>query len=247
MNILVRIFFFSLLVLFSVDAVHSKECVILLHGLLRSADSMNKLERRLEREGYIVVNVDYPSRKYSIQELSELAVAQGLSECEKQKCSSIHFVTHSLGGILVRMYFSKNGNTDVGRVVMLGPPNQGSEVVDNLKNMPGFEMLNGPAGMQLGTDSSSVPRSLGAVNFELGIIAGTQSINFILSMFLSNPDDGKVSVESTKVKGMKDFIVLPTTHPFMMKNKVVIDQVVHFLKNGKFQNNELYWDRTPHH
>ena len=143
-------------------------------------------------------------------------------------------------GILVRMYFSKNGNTDVGRVVMLGPPNQGSEVVDNLKNMPGFEMLNGPAGNAAWYRTLQVCQgSLGAVNFELGIIAGTQSINFILSMFLSNPDDGKVSVESTKVKGMKDFIVLPTTHPFMMKNKVVIDQVVHFLKNGKFQNNEL--------
>jgi len=100
--------------------------------------------------------------------------------------------------------------------------------------MPGFELINGPAGQQLGTNFSDIPMSLGAVNFELGIIAGTQSINLLLSTMLPNPDDGKVSVESTKVKGMKDFIALPTTHPFMMKNEEVIRQVVYFLNNGYF-------------
>jgi hypothetical protein len=123
---------------------------------------------------------------------------------------------------------------------MLGPPNQGSEVVDNLKDTPGFELLNGPAGMQLGTGPDDIPQSLGPVSFELGVIAGTQSINLILSTFLPNPDDGKVSVEATKVEGMKDFIALPATHPFLMENDMVIDQTVHFLKNGKFKKeNEL--------
>ncbi len=122
---------------------------------------------------------------------------------------------------------------------MLGPPNQGSEVVDNLKNAPGFELLNGPAGMQLGTNATDIPKTIGPVEFELGVIAGTQSINLILSTFLPDPNDGKVSVASTRVKGMKDFVALPTTHPFMMKNYAVIEQVVYFLKHGQFKNKNL--------
>ncbi len=224
----------SLLLLISTSHAFATECVILLHGLVRSATSMATLEQRLLTEGYQVNNIDYPSRDYPIETLAEMAVGQGIEGCEKQQASKINFVTHSLGGILVRVYLKSHQRDDIHRVVMLGPPNQGSEVVDNLKNTPGFELLNGPAGMQLGTQSSDLPKSLGPVNFELGVIAGTQSINLILSTFLPNPDDGKVSVESTKVAGMKDFITLPTAHPFMMKDTEVIDQVVNFLSNGKF-------------
>ncbi len=234
-----RIAFFLFLSLFFAGTALSQECVVLLHGLARTSSSMNKLERRLEKEGYAVMNIDYPSRKYSIQTLSVLTVAKGLSECEKNNLHTINFVTHSLGGILVRFYLSGHKENNIGRVVMLGPPNQGSEVVDNLKNIPGFKFLNGPAGMQLGTDPYGIPKSLGPVNFELGIIAGTQSINLLLSTFLPNPNDGKVSLESTKVEGMKDFIALKTTHPFMMKNEEVIDETVYFLKHGKFKNNKL--------
>ena len=147
----------------------------------------------------------------------------------------INFVTHSLGGILVRQYYKIHAPEDVKRVVMLGPPNKGSEIVDKLKNVPGFELLNGPAGMQLGTADEDVPKRLGPVNFELGIIAGTQTINFLLSTLLPNPDDGKVSIENTKVEGMRGFVSLPTTHPFMMKNEQVIEHVLYFLKYGKFE------------
>ncbi|MDK1023856.1 MAG: alpha/beta hydrolase [Gammaproteobacteria bacterium] len=212
----------------------SKECVILLHGLVRSAASMGALEERLVHEGYYVRNIDYPSRDYPIEILAEEAVGRGMQGCEQEAATKINFVTHSLGGILVRMYLKKNNRKDIYRVVMLGPPNQGSEVVDRLKNTPGFELLNGPAGMQLGTKTSDIPKSLGPVDFELGVIAGTQSINLILSTFLPNPDDGKVSVESTKVTGMRDFVALPVTHPLMMKNEAVIEQTVHFLRYGSF-------------
>ena len=219
------------------QVAQAKECVVLLHGLARTADSMKALEKRLALEGYIVVNVDYPSRKYPIETLAEIAVGQGIEECTKKSATKINFVTHSLGGILVRVYLKSNRRDDIGRVVMLGPPNQGSEVVDNLKNAPGFELLNGPAGMQLGTKSSDIPKSLGPVDFDLGVIAGTQSINLILSTFIPGQNDGKVSVESAKVKGMHDFVTLPTTHPFMMKNAAVIDQTVYFLQHGQFKQN----------
>ena len=118
---------------------------------------------------------------------------------------------------------------------MLGPPNKGSEVVDAMAEIPGFELINGPAGLQLGTEKTSIPNSLGAEDFEVGIIAGTKSINLILSTMLPNPDDGKVSVESTKLEGMTDHITVPVSHPFLMKDEEVIRQTIHFLKYGQFQ------------
>jgi len=119
-----------------------------------------------------------------VRALAEGAIPKGLKECREAGASPVNFVTHSLGGILVRQYYSQHSPEQVHRVVMLGPPNQGSAVVDNLKNVPGFDLLNGPAGRQLGTGENSVPDDLGPVNFETGIIAGTESINLILSTFL---------------------------------------------------------------
>ncbi|WP_317929390.1 esterase/lipase family protein [Halioxenophilus sp. WMMB6] len=217
---------------------YASECVVLLHGLARSDASMAKLAKRLQSEGFTVVNVDYPSREQTIAELSELAVAKGIEQCRLQQSEPINFVTHSLGGILVRYYYSNHEPEQLHRVVMLGPPNQGSEVVDHLKNVPGFALLNGPAGQELGTDEASVPKKLGPVFFELGVIAGTESINLLLSSYLPNPDDGKVSVASTKVEGMCGFVSLPTSHPMMMKNKQVIDEVVSFLSHGYFQSEQ---------
>jgi hypothetical protein len=224
------------------QVVQANECVVLLHGLARTADSMKVLENRLIQESYTVVNVDYPSRKYPIETLAEIAVGQGIEECSRKSATHINLVTHSLGGILVRVYLKSNTRDDIGRVVMLGLPNQGSEVIDNLKDTPGFELLNGPAGTQLGTKSSDKPKSLGPVDFDLGVIAGTQSINLILSTFIPGQNDGKVSVESAKVKGMHDFVTLPTTHPFMMKNAAVIEQTVYFLRHGQFKQTGTHGD-----
>ncbi len=117
---------------------------------------------------------------------------------------------------------------------MLAPPNQGSEVVDNWKNVPGYSLLNGPAGAQLGTGPASVPLSLGPVTYPVGIIAGDKTLNPILSLSLPDPDDGKVSVERTKVEGMTDFLVVPHTHPLIMRSDDVIQQVLYFLRNGEF-------------
>jgi len=215
-----------------VPSVEAKECVILLHGLARTEGSLDKVQEKLIAAGYNTVNQGYPSTKHKIEKLANDAITEALSKCSDS--SIIHFVTHSMGGILVRQYLKLNTIENLGRVVMLGPPNKGSQVVDNLKDKPGFKFINGPAGMQLGTGKMSVPDQIGPADFELGIIAGTRSINLILSRMLPNPDDGKVSVENTKLEGMSDHITLPVTHPFMMKNNEVIDQVVCFLKKGSF-------------
>ena len=228
---------FSLIVLcFLPVSSYSAECVVLLHGLARTANSLKKLEKELTNEGYYVANINYPSRKKPIAELAEIAVEAGLKQCHGAGASPINYVTHSLGGILVRQYYKQYTPDQVKRVVMLGPPNKGSEVVDKIKDLPGYDLINGPAGMQLGTGVDDLPKSLGPVNFELGIIAGTKSINLILSTFIPTTNDGKVSVESAKVEGMCSFIALPTTHPFMMKNDEVIVEVIHFLRHGKFKS-----------
>ena len=213
-----------------------KECVILLHGLARTSTSMNKLEKRLLREGYVVVNYDYPSRKATVEELAGLAITEALALCEQQaRVSRTHFITHSMGGILVRCYLADHDLPKLGRVVMLSPPNRGSEVIDKLSDVPGFRSFHGLAGLQLGTRERDIPKTLGEANFELGIITGNRSINPLLSLLIPGSNDGKVSLESARLEGMADFLVLPHTHPFIMKSDKAIAQSIYFLKHGRFQ------------
>jgi pimeloyl-ACP methyl ester carboxylesterase len=212
----------------------SPDGVILLHGLARSARSMDKLAGALRAAGFQVVNQDYPSREKPIGELSLVAVGAALRRPELQACPKIHFVTHSLGGILVRAYFKFHVDPRLGRVVMLGPPNQGSELVDRLGSWKLFRWLNGPAGPQLGTGADSVPRQLGPVNFELGVIAGDRSINWINSLLIPGPDDGKVAVRHTRIDGMKAWTRVHATHPWLMKNRTAIRQAIRFLRTGAF-------------
>jgi triacylglycerol lipase len=215
-------------------AAAQKEHVILLHGLCRSSRSMEAMARALTQAGYKVWNIDYPSRTAPIAQLAENAIGQTVTNCERDGATKINFVTHSLGGILVRQYLANHSIPNLGRVVMLGPPNQGSEVVDKLGGWWLFKKINGPAGNQLGTDKNSVPNKLGAANFPVGIIAGNRSINWINSFLIPGADDGKVSVERTKLVGMTDWIEIPATHPFIMKNQAAIAQTLSFLRTGKF-------------
>ena len=139
-----------------------------------------------------------------------------------------------MGGILVREWLRRNRPVNLGRVVMLAPPNQGSEVIDTFAGIYLFDQINGPAALQLGTGDHSLPLALPAVDYPVGVIAGNQSLNVYLSAILPGSDDGKVSVQSTVVKGMKDHIVLPVTHTFMMNNPRVITETLVFLRTGAF-------------
>lgn len=212
--------------------------VILLHGLTRSSHSMKKIEESLSGRDYRVINVDYPSTEHSIEFLANNVLGDVIAGCRTGSGSKINFVTHSLGGIIVRYYLKHHQLSNLGRVVMLSPPNKGSELVDNLKDSIFFKKSHGPAGQQLGTDKESVPLNLGPVDFNLGVITGSMSFNPIASVILPGPDDGVVSVESTKVEGMTDFIVMPNSHTFIMKNNNVIKQIIYFLENGKFDHSK---------
>ena len=212
----------------------AQECVILLHGLARTEKSLSKLEHYLESKGFAVINMGYPSRQKTVQELSVDVIPAAIEQCMALDASKIHFVTHSMGGILVRYYLEHNEAPNLGRVVMLSPPNKGSEVLDKLKDTPIFKWINGPAGEQLGTDEGSIMSSLGAPNYEVGIITGDKSINPILSLLIPGSDDGKVSVESAKLQGMKDFLIVHKTHPLIMNDENVLQQVSAFIRDGVF-------------
>jgi hypothetical protein len=220
----------------SSTACAAQEEVILLHGLCRTTHSMAKMERMLTDAGFKVRNVDYSSRSAPIEKLANDAIGKAVADCQSDSATKIHFVTHSLGGILVRCYLSRHSIPNLGRVVMLAPPNQGSEIVDKIGGWSLFQFINGVAGSELGTNSNSVPNKLGPANFPVGIIAGDRSINWINSWFLiPGRDDGKVSVERTKLADMSDHIVVHATHPFIMRNREAIRQTIYFLRNGEFE------------
>ncbi len=215
-------------------ACGAQDEVILLHGLCRTNRSMLKMERALTDAGYQVRNVDYPSRTASVEKLADDAIGKAVAGCQKDGATKIDFVTHSLGGILVRSYLARHTIPNLGRVVMLAPPNQGSEIVDQLGWLFLFKWLNGPAGNELGTDKNSTPNNLGPANFSVGVIAGDRSINWINSFLIPGRDDGKVSVERTELAGMTGHLVIHATHPFIMKNREVIRQTIQFLRAGNF-------------
>lgn len=218
------------------SAAWPAECVILLHGLLRSADSMQPMADALGEAGYETVNVAYPSRHATVEELAAPAVEEGLTGCRAiDGVTTINFVTHSLGGILLRYYLEEGEIPELGRVVMLGPPNQGSLAADRMAVLPGYDWVQGPVGRQLGKGEDSLPLQLGPADFEVGIIAGDRTIDPITSAVLPDPDDGKVSVLDTRLEGMTDFIVVNHSHAYLMRREEPVSLTIRFLDTGRFR------------
>ncbi len=213
----------------------SRDYVILLHGMARTKYSMSKLEKYLVENGYNVINTGYPSTREPVETISEKYFADMVNDCIKKGAKKIHIVAHSLGGIVTRLYLQNHTLPIGSRIVMISPPNKGSELVDALSDLFIYKWLNGPAGQVLGTEPDSLPNKLKPVREEIGVITGDFSFNPLFSWIIPGADDGKVSVERAKLAEMADFLVVPSSHSFIMRNSEVLKQVVFFLRNGKFQ------------
>lgn len=203
--------------------------VILLHGLARTARSMRRMAERLQEAGYRTDNVDYPSTQHGVAYLTryvEAAVARAGGH-------GVHFVTHSLGGILVRAYLAGRTAVPHGRIVMLAPPNQGSELVDRFGKTAWFRFVYGPAGTALHTGDTSVPNRLGPLPPRTGVIAGCRSLD-PGALFVPGACDGKVAVARARGTGAADVLIVPYSHTFIMQREGVIRQTLHFLHSGCF-------------
>ena len=212
--------------------------VILLHGLGRTSRSMQPIASAAGAHGYRVVNLGYRSRTAGIQALAE-RVAHEVNTVDTS--ARFHFVTHSLGGILLRVAVAAGllRPERIDRVVMLAPPNKGSEVADLMSSRAAlrtlFQHVSGPAGSELGTGAGDIIARLPAVNFHLGVIAGSRSLNPVFSAVIDGANDGKVGVARAAVDGMHDFLVVPHSHTFLMRAPAVIRQTLHFLEHGSFE------------
>ena len=210
------------------------DCVILLHGLGRTSGSMKLMENFLKDYGYLTINNDYPSTSLSIEKISDYYLPRFIAECGKRS-RRIHVVTHSLGGIIFRHYLQEHRLPQGSRIVMLSPPNKGSEVADRFKDQGWYRQLMGPAGQQLTTAPDSLPNRLEPIDYEVGVITGRRTLEPWFSWMIPGEDDGKVSVARARLAEMKDFLVVNHGHTFIMNSHRVKEQVVHFLEHGYFQ------------
>lgn len=214
------------------------EYVILLHGLGRSDYSMKKMASYLSEKGYQTLNVDYPSTQKPIEQIATDHILPAVNELKARGAKKIHFVTHSLGGIVLRQYLQDNDLPQGSRAVMLAPPNHGSELADFLKENPIYKWIIGPSGQQVGTDETSIPNRLKPVNIDVGVITGDKDSLPVFASLFPVPNDGKVSVESAKLSEMKAFKIISCGHTFIMNRKDVMEDVDHFFQSGIFKTKD---------
>lgn len=242
-NILRVVFGVLVLINFSNPVVadeYNKELVVLLHGIGHSEWNMAGVEYALQKEGYSTLNIGYPSVDKKLSELSDFLDGRLDQEGVWEKgYNKVHFTTHSMGGLVVRTYLNDRkksiSDKNLGRVVMLAPPHGGSEVADLLKDFPPYQWVFGPAGQELTTEQQIKTKT--DVYYDLGIIAGNKEWPYIIAAhIIPDASDGRVALEKTKLKGMKDHVTLSATHSFISWKPSVHKQIIYFLKHGKFKH-----------
>ena len=217
--------------------MEDKESVIVLHGITKTSRHMRRLAAYLADQGFQVFNLDYPSTRYPLEQLVSIVRQQilGLLDCSDK----VHFVGYSMGGLLVRALLKECRPACLGRVVQLAPPNNGSEVADYCRKLWIYKKLFGPAGQQLITDQSAISELFGPVDYELGVIAGCFALDPIGALIIKGQHDGKVSVASTRLAGMKEHIIVKSSHVWFPNSKTVQRLTATFIKYGSFQSRSL--------
>ena len=218
----------------SLEPTVPQDGVVFLHGISRTARSFRKMEMAIGRAGYAILNLNYASRRKALQELAE-DIHPAIESFAGSVSGSVHFVCHSMGGLLARVYLARHRPRNLGRTVMLGTPNGGSEIADRLMGSFPYRAFFGPAGQQLGTHRDAATTALlPPINYPVGIIAGDRSIYPVAGTLLSRPHDGRVSVANTEIDGMADHMVVHASHPWLMRNEEAIAATIAFLRDGRF-------------
>ena len=208
---------------------HAGEKVVLLHGLWRSRHAMEPLARRLDAEGYCTLNLPYASSRQPLERITREIREQVRQFATDQP---VHFVTHSLGGIIARILIAESPPWKQGRLVMMAPPNNGSEIIDWISRKPVLRTLIGPAGRSLTTDG--VPSQLPELPEDLEAIAimGNRVTIPFFGRLLGAENDGIVSAERGKLHGLRGFSVVGADHTFIQIHPDAVRQTLAFLKSG---------------
>jgi pimeloyl-ACP methyl ester carboxylesterase len=209
--------------------------VILLHGIGRTHRWMRTLEKALQQAGFATLNLGYASRKKPL-DLLAADIDGPIRQFAEGIEGALHFAGHSMGGLLARLYIAKFRPERLGRVVMLGTPNGGSEIADRLRDLALYRAYYGPAGQQLTTRRDAALTSLPPPDYAVGVIAGDRSIRLVASLFkVPKPNDTMVSVASTGLDGMADHVVVDAVHAGLVHHAGAIDQTIAFLREGRFK------------
>jgi pimeloyl-ACP methyl ester carboxylesterase len=210
----------------------SKHLVLLVHGILRSTGTFSALERALIGTGFDAVAISYPSGRSTIEEHAE-GLARLLDRQEGTE--TVSFVTHSMGGLVVRHLLARDGEwkrrIEVHRIVLIAPPNRGSAIARLLKDIPAYRLIYGKAGQQL--TPAEVSRAPG-LKHPFAIIAGGKGDGRGFNPLLPGDDDGTVGLAETRLEGAADFLVVPEIHALISNHRETIRATIDFLKHGKF-------------
>lgn len=215
----------------SLSPIPSHGTVVLLHGWWSGAYFLKGAEWRLRGDGFEVVPVGYPSARMPAESIAGQYLPAALERLGIPGNRPVHFVTHSMGGLLLRRLLARQRPPNLGRVVMLGPPNQGSEAADFWGGSRLARRLAGPNLAALGTGPESFARSLPRADFPLLVIAGNRPLSPFWSP-LPKPHDGRVTVESTRLEGMTAHRVLPLTHSALAWSRTALELASTFLRTG---------------
>lgn len=217
------------------DNTPAREAVVILHGVAINTRFTARLARLIAAAGYEVHNLDYPSKTVPLAELGPRWLATKLTELGLDRAPRLHFVTHSMGGLVVRGFLAVHRPSNLGRTVTIVPPHHGSAVSDRLRRLPIIWRIIGRNLGALGTGPDAYWRTLPQrADFELGVIAGSFALNPLGWYYLPRPNDGTVAETSTRLEGFSDHLTLPSNHTLILFRRRTAEQAIAFLRTGRF-------------